>query len=146
MCPLTKLYVATVMHQHNMRILHWKVVGEGFDAAHKLFEDMTNTLGEHIDAIAEVLIMGGFNPLTLQQVISCAQGEDFSILELDPCINYDSEDAYRALQCIFTHLLCLYEEAKESDMVPQNVKDGMIQKHYEFLSLEAKYKNIARMK
>lgn len=144
-CTLTDIYVATVLHQHNMRMLHWNVRGEDFDAAHKLFEEMTDELGKHIDVIAEAMIMSGLTPLALPCVIEYAKEADFNILVLETGKCYDSEEAYKALQIIFTQLLDMYERAEEDSNISRSAK-LMLDKNYEFLSLEAKYKNVARLK
>jgi len=67
---------ATVFYQ-KVRAFHWTVTGERFFQLHAHFEQTYTRWAEHIDAIAERVVMNGGTPLlSLAAIISRAKVKD----------------------------------------------------------------------
>ena len=56
MCPLCKLHAVLVYYQYNLRLLHWKIAGIGFDEGHSVMDDYVTQFSDFIDKIGEIIL------------------------------------------------------------------------------------------
>ncbi|MBA4188667.1 MAG: DNA starvation/stationary phase protection protein Dps [Planctomycetaceae bacterium] len=60
------------------KFAHWNVKGPNFIALHKLFDDLTDTVTEHVDEIAErITALGGVAQGTLRQSAAASRVPEF---------------------------------------------------------------------
>ncbi len=62
---------ATVFYQ-KLRTFHWTVTGERFFQLHERFEEAYNRWAEHIDAVAERIVINGGTPILSLQSVKAA--------------------------------------------------------------------------
>ncbi|MBK7927602.1 MAG: DNA starvation/stationary phase protection protein [Bryobacterales bacterium] len=60
---LTQLQADATVFYHKARAFHWTVTGERFFSLHEQFEAIYTRWAEHIDALAEQMVINGGKPL-----------------------------------------------------------------------------------
>lgn len=132
-----KLYLSLLtLYENNMRILHWKLAGNGFHMAHERFAGYYETLGDYMDEAAEQMITLGGNPVGVNDAIGVVRDSDVDAFLVDPNKNYTGEEANEAAYKMFNQL---YGLAKEVDDVPDDVEDVFIG-HMKYYRIEGMYK------
>lgn len=59
---LNSLLCSTQIYYQNLKVLHWNIEGKNFFELHELFGEYYITTAEHIDGIAERILMLGGRP------------------------------------------------------------------------------------
>lgn len=133
---LTSLQAVLTKELYNIRILHWKVCTKNFDGTHKLMDEYTTVLNGYIDEIAEMCMMVGALPCTIEE----AAGANVSLNMSD---NYDRMECFRCLEGIFGRLISAYDKAL-SYTLPDDMKD-VLKMHLFYIRKEMQYKNARRL-
>jgi len=95
-----KNLLALLMFQtHNIHILHWKTVGDGFQPNHEYLDGLYSEMNSHIDLIAEMMLQRDENPITYQEMLEIANEKGWVILY--PNEYYDEPSTFTHAQQIF---------------------------------------------
>ena len=111
MHPFRNLLAALILFQHNVKILHWNLVGVDFDPVHQLLGDYYDQLGEFIDDIAETSIQLEIPPVGLTEAFDILNGLNDDFVALEGKEIFTSEESFNSLGIMFEKLLSLYETA-----------------------------------
>jgi starvation-inducible DNA-binding protein len=89
---LNQLLADTFDLMSQTKFSHWNVKGQNFIAIHKLFDDLAETLEEHVDTIAErATALGGVAMGTIRQAAAMSRVTEF------PAGTHRSSDVLTAL-------------------------------------------------
>ena len=141
---LKSLFAALVIYRHNINILHWKVKGCHFDCLHELFDNYGDKFNSFIDEVAEILLITGCNPLSIQACIENASNDKNNHIVLSPDDDYDCDDAPKQIGIMFSTLLNMYAEISNNKDLTSDLQ-SKLDEHMHWLRLEYNYKNSRRV-
>lgn len=138
MTQLTNLLKDLISAQHMLRILHWNVTGCHFNSTHQVFADYIDHIEDDIDAVSEMNIILGGNPVALDE---CTNNFD---VELDTNTKYDSKDAYAKVVKIFNALIKDFTLACSEEKLLAAFRSELESLQYYYI-IENAYKNVRRL-
>lgn len=141
---MKELFAVLVAYRHNMQMLHWMVVGKGFDRAHLVCDDYTDKLSDLIDSIAEKLLMLNENPPCLLCCIKLIESLPKKFLIIDCDEVHKARDCYAAIGHMFGDLIELYNEVLDDESLPRGMRSAL-EADLEWFELENNYKNKKRL-
>ena len=142
MNELNRLLNCLIFYSNNFRVLHWNMAGKDFDADHILADDYRKMLDDYIDEIAEIILMTGGRINNFIEVCENIKDDDEHYFLADSSKSYDRITFYEAIDKMFSHLIKLYEDAREdvSDDIASTLDD-----HTYTIRKELSYKNKRRL-
>lgn len=107
--PMQKLMAITEKYQYNFRIMHWKSYGKHFDSVHNVMAEYYDELTEKLDDIAEMCMMQGVLPISLEDAASYSDKAITVSVEDD----FDKENAYEVSVQMLNHLVEVIDLARK---------------------------------
>jgi len=141
---LQTLLASLILNTHNIRVLHWNVVGIDFDPVHKILEKYYNTLQEYTDEVAEICLQLNINTLGLIEALKLLQKDEKAYLSLNGSKFYDSNKVFSNIDKIFSDLISAYIEVTKQESIPSDIINKL-EEHIFFLRKELQYKNRSRL-
>ena len=101
-----------ILHENNMRCLHWNCVGHDFMTAHGVAEEYTEHICSDIDKLAEFNDILGNSPnqVNLIEAAKIIEESDKKLLLVDPSKYYSADDVYKCVTIILSDLKSVIEE------------------------------------
>ena len=101
-----------ILHENNMRCLHWNCVGHNFMAAHGIAEEYTEHICSDIDKLAEFNDILGNSPnqVNLIEAAKIIEESDKKLFLVDPSKYYSADDVYKCMTIILSDLKSVIEE------------------------------------
>ena len=101
-----------ILHENNMRCLHWNCVGHGFMTAHGVAEEYTEHICSDIDKLAEFNDILGNTPnqVNLIEAAKIIEESDKKLFLVDPSKYYSADDVYKCVTIILSDLKSVIEE------------------------------------
>lgn len=101
-----------ILHENNMRCLHWNCVGHNFMAAHGIAEEYTEHICSDIDKLAEFNDILGNSPnqVNLIEAAKIIEESDKKLFLVDPSKYYSADDVYKCVTIILSDLKSVIEE------------------------------------
>ena len=101
-----------ILHENNMRCLHWNCVGHDFMTAHGVAEEYTEHICSDIDKLAEFNDILGNSPnqVNLIEAAKIIEESDKKLFLVDPSKYYSADDVYKCMTIILSDLKSLIEE------------------------------------
>lgn len=118
MDKLKLLMALLTIYENNFRVLHWKLSGTGFHTAHERYGGYYDSLGDHMDMIAEQIISLGGKPVNMQEALSTIESSNIHAIIIAPNESYHVEAADRAAYTMFNLLYQIADEINNSDLMP----------------------------
>ena len=146
---LRDLLAVFILEESNFNILHWNCQGKKFDRMHSLANEWYDRCGSNKDAVAEMAIRCGQEPVHYGEAIKILQGNEIGFKVLTSDDTFEWEDFMRESQDICKKVLKSIEEVLYSDEI-QNKRENVgikatLEGMYEEWDLDARYKNPKRM-
>ena len=146
MDSLKTLFSTVILYRHNLHVLHWKAKGCDFDCIHGLLDTYVDKFNGFVDEIAEIMLMMGTNPLSIQDCLKIAEDDsDITHIIIDPNSDYDAEECINHVKTMFDTLMNVYENVCDEDDIPNDII-ATFDNHVGWIRLENKYKNVQRLK
>lgn len=142
--PMQKLFALTVLYRHNIQMLHWNVVGSGFDPAHETLDGFVNTMATHVDQLAEMMKMIDQRPLQLTECVDVLKNDNAQFLIVDAG-DIDVPTCWEKVNTMFAQLYDATKTTKSGDEIPDDIESELESMMY-YYSLEGKYKGKSRVK
>lgn len=142
--PMQKLFALTVLYRHNIQMLHWNVIGSGFDPAHETLGEFIDTMAAHVDQLAEMMKMINQRPLQLTECIEVLKNDNTQFLIVD-AEDIDVPGCWEKVNTMFSQLYDTTKSTKAGDEIPDDIKSELESMMY-YYSLEGKYKGRSRVK
>lgn len=101
-----------ILHENNMRCLHWNCVGHDFMTAHGVAEEYTEHICSDIDKLAEFNDILGNSPnqVNLIEAAKIIEESDKKLFLVDPSKYYSADDVYKCVTIILSDLKSVIEE------------------------------------
>lgn len=101
-----------ILHENNMRCLHWNCVGHNFMTAHGVAEEYTEHICSDIDKLAEFNDILGNSPnqVNLIEAAKIIEESDKKLFLVDPSKYYSADDVYKCMTIILSDLKSIIEE------------------------------------
>ena len=101
-----------ILHENNMRCLHWNCVGHNFMTAHGVAEEYTEHICSDIDKLAEFNDILGNSPnqVNLIEAAKIIEESDKKLFLVDPSKYYSADDVYKCITIILSDLKSVIEE------------------------------------
>lgn len=101
-----------ILHENNMRCLHWNCVGHDFMTAHGIAEEYTEHICSDIDKLAEFNDILGNSPnqVNLIEAAKIIEESDKKLFLVDPSKYYSADDVYKCVAIILSDLKSVIEE------------------------------------
>ena len=101
-----------ILHENNMRCLHWNCVGHDFMTAHGVAEEYTEHICSDIDKLAEFNDILGNSPnqVNLIEAAKIIEESDKKLFLVDPSKYYSTDDVYKCVTIILSDLKLVIEE------------------------------------
>ena len=101
-----------ILHENNMRCLHWNCVGHDFMTAHGVAEEYTEHICSDIDKLAEFNDILGNSPnqVNLIEAAKIIEESDKKLFLVDPSKYYSADDVYKCMTIILSDLKSVIEE------------------------------------
>lgn len=101
-----------ILHENNMRCLHWNCVGHDFMTAHRVAEEYTEHICSDIDKLAEFNDILGNSPnqVNLIEAAKIIEESDKKLFLVDPSKYYSADDVYKCMTIILSDLKSVIEE------------------------------------
>ena len=101
-----------ILHENNMRCLHWNCVGHNFMTAHGIAEEYTDHICSDIDTLAEFNDILGNSPnqVNLIEAAKIIEESDKKLFLVDPSKYYSADDVYKCMTIILSDLKSVIEE------------------------------------
>ena len=101
-----------ILHENNMRCLHWNCVGHDFMTAHGVAEEYTEHICSDIDKLAEFNDILGNTPnqVNLIEAAKIIEESDKKLFLVDPSKYYSADDVYKCVTIILSDLKSVIEE------------------------------------
>ena len=101
-----------ILHENNMRCLHWNCVGHDFMTAHGVAEEYTEHICSDIDKLAEFNDILGNTPnqVNLIEAAKIIEESDKKLFLVDPSKYYSADDVYKCITIILSDLKSVIEE------------------------------------
>lgn len=101
-----------ILHENNMRCLHWNCVGHDFMTAHGVAEEYTEHICSDIDKLAEFNDILGNSPnqVNLIEAAKIIEESDKKLFLVDPSKYYSAYDVYKCVTIILSDLKSVIEE------------------------------------
>ena len=101
-----------ILHENNMRCLHWNCVGHDFMTAHGVAEEYTEHICSDIDKLAEFNDILGNSPnqVNLIEAAKIIEESDKKLFLVDPSKYYSADDVYKCITIILSDLKSVIEE------------------------------------
>lgn len=101
-----------ILHENNMRCLHWNCVGHNFMTAHGVAEEYTEHICSDIDKLAEFNDILGNSPnqVNLIEAAKIIEESDKKLFLVDPSKYYSADDVYKCVTIILSDLKSVIEE------------------------------------
>lgn len=101
-----------ILHENNMRCLHWNCVGHNFMTAHGVAEEYTEHICSDIDKLAEFNDILGNSPnqVNLIEAAKIIEESDKKLFLVDPSKYYSADDVYKCMTIILSDLKSVIEE------------------------------------
>lgn len=145
MMNFKKLLSILILHHHNLRVLHWNVVGNDFDPVHGLLGGYYEQVSDYVDEVAELGISLNVNPVSLHEALNIlGSDEDDSYIELNAEKVYDSKACFETIQKIFMQIIVAYETIYTDKTIPASIINKL-QEHQQYFRKECEYKNKRRL-
>lgn len=146
---LRDLLAVFVLEESNFNILHWNCHGKKFDRMHALANDWYDRCGTAKDAVAEMAIRCGQQPIHYGEAIEVLKGSEigFKVLTSDDKFEYDEfmKESQEIVQNICTSIAAVLN-TDEIQKRPENVGiKATLEGMYEEWDLDMRYKNPHRM-
>lgn len=146
---LKRLLARLMVYETNMRVLHWQVVGKGFDRTHSGITDpMTDQIHSDVDVVAEKLIMLGGTPLDYLSVIRTIKDGCSDVKFASADTSYSSEEVYKAIDGICSSICHSIEECLADSLIqqPNNVSiKARLEGMHEYYDLQMRFLNKRRL-
>lgn len=107
-----------ILHENNMRCLHWNCVGHNFMTAHGVAEEYTEHICSDIDKLAEFNDILGNSPnqVNLIEAAKIIEESDKKLFLVDPSKYYSADDVYKCVTIILSDLKSAIEELLDEMM------------------------------
>ena len=101
-----------ILHENNMRCLHWNCVGHNFMTAHGVAEEYTEHICSDIDKLAEFNDILGNSPnqVNLIEAAKIIEESNKKLFLVDPSKYYSADDVYKCMTIILSDLKSVIEE------------------------------------
>lgn len=101
-----------ILHENNMRCLHWNCVGHDFMTAHGVAEEYTEHICSDIDKLAEFNDILGNSPnqVNLIEAAKIIEESNKKLFLVDPSKYYSADDVYKCMTIILSDLKSVIEE------------------------------------
>ena len=101
-----------ILHEINMRCLHWNCVGHDFMTAHGVAEEYTEHICSDIDKLAEFNDILGNSPnqVNLIEAAKIIEESNKKLFLVDPSKYYSADDVYKCMTIILSDLKSVIEE------------------------------------
>ena len=101
-----------ILHENNMRCLHWNCVWHNFMTAHGVAEEYTEHICSDIDKLAEFNDILGNSPnqVNLIEAAKIIEESDKKLFLVDPSKYYSADDVYKCVTIILSDLKSAIEE------------------------------------
>lgn len=142
--PMQKLFALTVLYRHNIQMLHWNVIGSGFDPAHETLGEFVDVMAAHVDRLAEMMKMIDQRPLQLTECIEVLRNDNTQFLIVD-AEDIDVPECWKKVNTMFSQLYDVTKSTKVGDEIPDDIESELESMMY-YYSLEGKYKGRSRVK
>ena len=140
MNELVKIFNMLVLYDYNIRVLHWKIVGKGFETNHNLMDSYHSQLNTMIDDIGECILMLKGNIPAFTEIPTYLRNDDStSYVLLNGTDKYDSEKVLENTRKMFNGLLDAYQKATDNSEIPGDIV-SKLQEHQYWLRKESNYK------
>lgn len=143
---MKKLLAYIMFYSHNIHILHWKVVGEEFQANHEHFDEYYKSMIDHIDLVAEMMLQLDQNPIDYPIMLDIVNTAG-KIVDVDVYRTYSGKEAFVIINEMYLHILGLIESLHENmgNELPNSIKSTLdeIESWYR---IRAKYLIPSRLK
>lgn len=148
MDQLTVLLAKLIIHESNMRCLHWLVKGSEFDNSHSGFTtSYYEMISNDIDYVAECLMRNDKDVLNYEEALEIAREENSSMIDSDK--KYASVEAAQICNQIFSSILLSLEAVLESTDIKDNIKNvgirSSLESMYERYDKEKRFLNKRRL-
>lgn len=134
---MVQLLKDLIAAQHLLRLCHWNSSGKHFDSVHAVCGDYVDHIEDDIDAVAEMVISLGKQPVTLDE---CKN--EFGI-NIDVNTTYQSEEIYAYIVTIFNKIIKDYTTA-QAEQIPAAYRSELETMQHYYL-IENMYKNMRRL-
>jgi len=138
------LLSALIVNSHNVRILHWNIVGIDFDPVHEKLGSYYDILTEFVDDIAETCVMLEVPPVGIHEAFAILKEDRRPFTSLSGGKKYTSTESFELISEMFGSLIELYQEICSMDSLPGDVINKL-QEHLYRIRKELQYKNKARL-
>ena len=101
-----------ILHENNMRCLHWNCIEHDFMTAHGVAEEYTEHICSDIDKLAEFNDILGNSPnqVNLIEAAKIIEESDKKLFLVDPSKYYSADDVYKCITIILSDLKSVIEE------------------------------------
>lgn len=115
MCPLCKLHAVLVYYQYNLRLLHWKIAGVGFDEGHSVMDDYVSQFSDFIDKVGEIILSRNdeHTPLSLEDIIKCLNEDNDQYMRVNPNTTFTKETVFACTSSMFKQIMDIAYDARE---------------------------------
>jgi DNA-binding ferritin-like protein (oxidative damage protectant) len=141
---LQTLLASLILNTHNIRVLHWNVVGIDFDPVHKILDKYYNTLQQFTDEIAEISLQLNIPTLGMIDAFKVLKDDEKEYISLSGSKFYSSVEVFEQVEKIFSGLIIAYEEACRDENIPSDI-NNKLEEHIYYLRKELRYKNRSRL-
>lgn len=142
MKELERLFVASIIYEHNMRMIHWNCNGCHFDRIHAISDEYAEKFNDNIDSIAEMIMMLGGKTMSLACVLDFANDDTEEYIIIKDYIE-DGVESYNTIGRMLSHIVSLYDAVSHTDIPADIISELQAQQYY--FRLEGQYKNNRRL-
>lgn len=146
---LRDLLAVFVLEESNFNILHWNCHGKKFDRMHSLANDWYDRCNSAKDAVAEMAIRCGQNPIHYGEAIEVLKDFEINFKVLTSDDKFDWDEFMNESQEIIKNICTSIAVVLNSDDIqkkPENVGiKATLEGMYEEWDLDMRYKNPHRM-
>ncbi len=112
---MKNLLALLMYHTHNIHILHWKTMGNGFQPNHEYLDGLYQEMNGHIDLIAEMMLQRGEDPISYQEMLELARDKEWHTVQ--PNQYYDEPSTFTHAQEIFEAIIGSIDRLYQNDTI-----------------------------
>ena len=146
---LRELLAVFVLEESNFNILHWNCHGKKFDRMHNLANDWYDRCNTAKDAVAEMAIRCGQNPIHYGESIEVLKGSEIGFKVLTSDDKFEYEEFMNESQEIIKNICASIAAVLKSDEIQNDIVNvgikATLEGMYEEWDLDMRYKNTHRI-
>jgi len=142
---LQRLMAAQILFQHNLKILHWNVIGLDFDPVHELLGGYYEYFNDLIDDTAEFCKSLSVNVISLHEAMEILENDDIAFMSINGSDSFVSKDCFEKVGNMFDIMIKLYDMAFTYDTIPASIVNKM-QESQQWFRKESHFKNRQRLR